>query len=402
VGEQGALPLAGVRVVDLTRVMTGPYATMMLGDLGADVIKIEVPGRGDDTRSWGPPFVDGEASYYLSVNRNKRSIAIDLKSQSGKDALWRLIDSADVLIENFSPGTIDRLGFSYEAVSARRPAIVFASISGFGQRGPGRSRTAYDLIVQGMSGLMSVTGHPGGTPTKLGIPIADIGAGMFAAYAIAAALFKRERTGEGDYIDVSMFGGQVALLTYQAGIYFTSGQIPGLLGNAHPIVAPYDTFATADGFVNIAIGNDSLWRRFCEAFELTDALDDQTLATNAGRITNKARSYQIVCDTLAQYPTEEVVRRLDAKSVPCGPIHNIEQVFNDPQTAEYGLRRTVEHSKLGEIDLLGFPYDFASSPLDIRLAPPLLGEQTREILAEAGFTAEEIDGMLKRGDVAAP
>jgi formyl-CoA transferase len=225
---------------------------------------------------------------------------------------------------------------------------------------------------------------------------------MFAAYAIAAALFKRERTGTGEYIDVSMFGGQVALLTYQAGIYFSTGQIPGLLGNAHPIVAPYDTFATADGFVNLAVGNDSLWRRFCEAFELTDALNDETLATNAGRITNKARSYQIVCDALAQYPTEEVVRRLDAKSVPCGPIHNMEQVFNDPQTAEYGLRRTVEHSTLGKIDLLGFPYDFTSSPLDIRLAPPLLGEQTREILTEAGFSPEEIDGMLERGDVAEP
>jgi formyl-CoA transferase/CoA:oxalate CoA-transferase len=225
---------------------------------------------------------------------------------------------------------------------------------------------------------------------------------MFAAYAIAAALFKRERTGAGDYIDVSMFGGQVALLTYQAGIYFSTGQIPGLLGNAHPIVAPYDTFATADGFVNIAVGNDSLWRRFCEAFELTDALNDDNLATNAGRITNKGRSYQIVCDALARYPTEEVVRRLDAKSVPCGPIYNVEQVFNDPQTEEYQLRRKVQHGKLGEIDLLGFPYDFTSSPLEIRHAPPLLGEQTREILADAGFTCEEIDRMLERGDVAEP
>jgi len=400
--EQGALPLAGVRVIDLTRVMTGPFATMMLGDLGADVIKIEVPGRGDDTRSWGPPFIEGEASYFLSINRNKRSIAIDLKSEAGKEALWRLIDSADVLIENFSPGTIDRLGFGYEAVKSRRPAIVYASISGFGQRGPGRSRTAYDLIVQGMSGLMSVTGHTGGMPTKLGIPIADIGAGMFAAYAIAAALFRRERTGDGDYIDVSMFGGQVALLTYQAGIYFATGQVPGLLGNAHPIVAPYDTFATRDGYVNIAVGNDSLWRRFCEAFELDDALADETLATNAGRITNKARSYGIVSDTLAQYPTDEVVRRLDARAVPCGPIYDVEQVFADPQTAEYGLRRTVEHSTLGEIDLLGFPYDFTSSPLDIRLAPPLLGEQTREILTEAGFMPDEIDRMIECGNVTEP
>jgi formyl-CoA transferase/CoA:oxalate CoA-transferase len=380
-----ALPLQGVRVIDLTRVMTGPYATMMLGDLGADVIKIEAPGKGDDTRGWGPPFIDGEASYFMSVNRNKRSIVLDLKSELGKEALWRLIDTADVVIENFSPGTIARLGFGQEAVRARNQRIVYASISGFGQRGPGASRTAYDLIVQGMSGLMSVTGQPDGMPTKLGIPIADIGAGMFAAYAIAAALFKRERTGEGEYIDVSMFGGQVALLTYQAGIYFDTEKVPGLLGNAHPIVAPYDTFATADGFVNIAVGNDSLWQRFCQAFELEAEAADETLKTNAGRITNKARLYEIVCGSLGQHPTEEVVRRLDAKGVPCGPIYDMAQVFADPQTEEYQLRRTVEHTKLGPITLTGFPYDFTSSPLEIRLPPPTLGEHTDEILAELGL-----------------
>jgi crotonobetainyl-CoA:carnitine CoA-transferase CaiB-like acyl-CoA transferase len=384
-----ALPLQGIRVIDLTRVMTGPYATMMLGDLGADVIKIEAPGKGDDTRGWGPPFIDGEASYFMSVNRNKRSIVLDLKSELGKEALWRLIDTADVVIENFSPGTIARLGFGHEAVRARNPRIVYASISGFGQRGPGASRTAYDLIVQGMSGLMSVTGQPDGMPTKLGIPIADIGAGMFAAYAIAAALFKRERTGEGEYIDVSMFGGQVALLTYQAGIYFDTEKVPGLLGNAHPIVAPYDTFATADGFVNIAVGNDSLWQRFCQAFELEAEAADETLKTNAGRITNKARLYEIVCGALGQHPTEEVVRRLDAKGVPCGPIYDMEQVFADPQTEEYQLRRTVEHTKLGPITLTGFPYDFTSSPLEIRLSPPTLGEHTEEILAELGLAESE-------------
>ncbi|CAN5430503.1 CoA transferase [soil metagenome] len=380
-----ALPLSGIRVIDLTRVMTGPYATMMLGDLGADVIKIEAPGKGDDTRGWGPPFIEGEASYFLSVNRNKRSIVLDLKSDLGKEALWRLIDTADVLIENFSPGTIDRLGFGQEAVRTRRPKLIFASISGFGQRGPGASRTAYDLIVQGMSGLMSVTGHPDGMPTKLGIPIADIGAGMFAAYAIAAALFKRERTGEGEYIDVSMFGGQVALLAYQAGIYFSTGQVPSLLGNAHPIVAPYDTFATKDGFVNLAVGNDSLWQRFCDALGLTDAAADETLLTNAGRITNKARLYEIVCGALEQLDTEEVVRRLDSRGVPCGPISNIAEVFADPQTEEYQLRRTVEHTKLGPIDLTGFPYDFASAPLEIRTPPPTLGEHTDEILKELGL-----------------
>ena len=216
--ESDHRPLAGIRVVDLTRVMTGPYCTMMLGDLGADVIKVELPGKGDDTRAWGPPFINGEAAYYLSVNRNKRSIALDLKSNAGKEALWKLIESADVVVENFSPGTIARLGFGWEAVHARSPKAIMASISGFGQTGPGSQRTAYDLVVQGMGGIMSVTGQVGGPPTKHGIPIGDIGAGMFAAYAIAAALFRRSVTGEGQYIDVSMLGGQIALLTYQAGL----------------------------------------------------------------------------------------------------------------------------------------------------------------------------------------
>ena len=388
--ERGDLPLQGLRVIDLTRVMTGPYATMMLGDLGADVIKVEQPGKGDDTRGWGPPFIEGEASYYLSVNRNKRSLALDLKSDLGREALWRLIDTADVLIENFSPGTIGRLGFGYDAVKERRPAIVYASISGFGQRGPGASRTAYDLIVQGMGGLMSITGRPEDPPTKLGIPIGDIGAGMFAAYAIAAALYRRERTGEGEYIDVSMFGGQVALLTYQAEIFFTTGNVPAQLGNAHPIVAPYDTFATADGYVNMAVGNDSLWQRFCDAFGLDDAKCDPDLLTGAGRITNKAKVYDIVCSALLAYPTDEVVRRLDERGVPCGPILSVDEVFEHPQTEEYRLKRTIQHPLIGDLTLAGFPYDFASSSLEITRHPPMLGEQTDEILRELGFTDEEI------------
>ena len=389
--ERGDLPLQGLRVIDLTRVMTGPYATMMLGDLGADVIKIEQPGKGDDTRGWGPPFIEGEASYYLSVNRNKRSLALDLKSDLGREALWRLIDTADVLIENFSPGTIGRLGFGYDAVKERRPAIVYASISGFGQRGPGASRTAYDLIVQGMGGLMSITGRPEDPPTKLGIPIGDIGAGMFAAYAIAAALYRRERTGEGEYIDVSMFGGQVALLTYQAEIFFTTGNVPAQLGNAHPIVAPYDTFATADGYVNMAVGNDSLWQRFCDAFGLDDAKSDPDLMTGAGRITNKAKVYDIVCTALLAHPTDEVVRRLDERGVPCGPILSVDEVFEHPQTEEYRLKRTIQHPLIGDLTLAGFPYDFASSSLEITRHPPMLGEQTDEILRELGFTDEEIN-----------
>lgn len=397
-GESPHLPLTGIRAVDLTRVMTGPYATMMLGDLGADVIKVEIPGQGDDTRAWGPPFQDGESTYYLSVNRNKRSIALDLKSDGGRAALWRLIDSADVLVENFSPGTIGRLGFGYEAVHVRNRRLIYASISGFGQTGPSAQRTAYDLIVQGMSGMMSITGEAGAMPTKLGVPIADIAAGMFTAYAVATALYGREQDGKGRYIDVSMLGGQIALLTYQAGIYFATGQTPGQLGNAHPIVAPYDTFQTSDGYVNIAAGNDGLWQRFCTAFDLEDAAADERFRTNAGRITNKTALYAVMETALLAQNSDEVVRRLDRRGVPCGPIYDIAQVFAEPQVQQQELRRTVPHAKLGEVELTGIPYRFDHLALPIRKAPPMLGEHTREILTEAGFSAVEINALIAAGE----
>jgi len=393
----GRLPLAGIRVVDLTRVMTGPYGTMMLGDLGADVIKVELPGKGDDTRGWGPPFVGTEAVYYLSINRNKRSIALDLKSDAGKEALWRLIERADVVVENFSPGTMARLGFGWDDVHARNPRAIYASISGFGQTGPGANRTAYDLIVQGMGGIMSVTGEIGGMPTRLGVPIGDIGAGMFAAYAIAAALFSRTQTGEGQYIDVSMFGGQVSLLTYQAGTYFATGQVPGPLGNGHPIVAPYDTFKTKDGYANIAVGNDALWQRFCAASGLTEIATDQRFLTNAGRITNKIALYDVMDSVLSKMTTNETIAKLDAAGVPCGPINRIDEVFAEPQVEHLRLKREVEHPTLGQLTLTGFPYDFSDAELEIRKAPPLLGQHTEEILREVGFSETEITAMIESG-----
>jgi crotonobetainyl-CoA:carnitine CoA-transferase CaiB-like acyl-CoA transferase len=397
VTREAGLPLAGVRVVDLTRVMVGPYCTMMLGDLGADVVKIEIPGRGDDTRHWGPPFVESETVYFLSVNRNKRSIALDLKHEAAKEALWRLVDGADVFVENFSPGTVDRLGFSYDAVKARRPEIVYAAISGFGQSGPDYQRTAYDLIVQGISGMMSITGHPGTAPTRLGVPIADIGGGMFAAYAIVAALFDRERTGKGSYVDVSMLGGQVALLTYQAGLYLSTGAVPGQLGNAHPMIAPYDTFRTADGYVNIAVGNDSLWARFCAALDLASLLEDERFATNAGRSTNRAALYAVLEPRLAELLTDEVVRRLDGAGVPCGPIRDVAQTMDDGQTQAQDLVLEVEHPRIGSLQLSGAPYHFDGEPVRARLAPPLLGQQTAEILVEAGYTPDEIAGLIACG-----
>jgi formyl-CoA transferase len=391
------LPLAGVKVVDLTRVMVGPYCTMMLGDLGADVVKIEMPGRGDDTRHWGPPFVETESVYYLSVNRNKRSIALDLKQDAAKEALWRLIDTADILVENFSPGTLTRLGFGYDVVEERNPRIVYAAISGFGQSGPDFQRTAYDLIVQGTSGMMSITGHPGGPPTRLGVPIADIGGGMFAAYAIVAALFDRERTGEGSYVDVSMLGGQVAMLTYQAGLHLSAGTTPGQLGNAHPMIAPYDTFKTADGYVNIAVGNNALWERFCTALDLASLLEDERFTTNAGRSTNRAALHATLERRLAELTTQEVVILLDAASVPCGPIRDVAEAMDDGQTRSQDLIMEVEHPRLGALKLSGAPYHFDGEPVRARIAPPLLGQQTTEILAEAGYSPVEIETLIASG-----
>jgi crotonobetainyl-CoA:carnitine CoA-transferase CaiB-like acyl-CoA transferase len=396
-------PLAGIRVVDLTRVMTGPYCTMMLGDLGADVVKIEHPGNGDDTRQWGPPFIQGEASYFLTVNRNKRSIAIDLKSEGGQAVLWKLVEQADVLVENFSPGTIDRLGFGWDAVHPRNPSLVYASISGFGQSGPSRQRTAYDLIVQGMSGVMSVTGEEGGMPTKLGVPIADIAAGMFAAYAIAGALYGRERdpAHRGCRVDTSMLGGQVALLTYQAGLLFSTGQVPGPLGNRHPIITPYDTFPTADGYVNIAVGNDAIWARFCSALGMDDERDDPRFRTNADRCEHREALYAILHRVLGTWTTDDLVRLLDGAAVPCGPIHDIGEVMADPQVADQHLLRTMPHATLGEVTVAGMPWLMNGQPPDIRHGPPLLGEHTRDILAELGYNGDDIQGLVATGAVRA-
>ena len=393
--DPAALPLAGIQVVDLTRVMTGPYCTMMLADLGADVVKVEQPGRGDDTRHWGPPFYppeagspdgsDHESSYYLAINRNKRSVALDLKSELGREAIWRLIDRADVVVENFAPGVIDRLGFGHEAVQSRRPGIVYASISGFGQDGPSRNRTAYDLILQGIGGTMGITGQADGPPTKHGLPIADMAAGMFTAFAVAAALVRRERTGEGSYIDASLLAGQVSLLTYQLGIFLATTQIPARMGNAHPSIAPYDTFATADGYINLAVGNDAIWQRFCAALRRGDLATDLRFTTNALRVGALAPLYGEIVPELRQRTTADLIALFDAAAVPSGPILGMDEVCHEPQVAQQALLRDLDHPTVGPIRLAGFPYRLDGKPLPIRRTPPTLGEHTDEVLAELGL-----------------
>ena len=390
--------LEGIRVVDLTRVLTGPFCAMMLGDMGADVIKIERQGSGDDTRKWGPPFVEDESAYFLSINRNKRSITLNLKSEEGKQVLWDLIESADVVLENFRPGTMEKLGFGYEAVKAKKEDIVFCSISGFGQEGPAAGLTAYDLIVQGMSGVMTVTGPPD-MPTKFGVPTADLTAGMFAAYGIMGALFHRERTGKGQYIDTSMLGGQVALLSYHAGMYLNTGKVPRSKWNAHGIVGPYQTFRTKDGYVNVANGNDGIWQRFCAAMGMDEVAADPTYANNAGRMANLPVLVEAIETVFAEKNSAEILDALQGAGVPAGPIHTIDEVFDHPQSKYYNLSQTVEHSTLGTINQIGFPYTFTETPLEIRLPPPTLGQHSDEVLAELGYSAEKIDGLKESGAV---
>ena len=397
VAPEGAL--AGIRVVDLTRALAGPYCTLMLADHGAEVIKIEQPGSGDETRGWAPPYQNGVSAYFLAINRNKRSITLDLKHPSGKAVLERLIERSDVVVENFSPGTMTRLGFPKERIAELNPRAVYCQISGFGQDGPGRALAAYDLIVQGMGGIMSLTGEPDGLPTMVGVPQADMVSGMFAAFAITAALHARERTGRGQAIDATMIGGQVALLSRQAARYFAEGTVPRPEGNVHASIVPYQTFRSADGHVNVCCANNALFARCCRALDLDEVSVDPRFAENGLRVANRAALVPLLEERIGAMTTEEVVRRLREANVPVGPINSLDDVFSDPTVRHLGLIAETDHPVAGRVRAPGIPVRMDGTPPSVRTPPPLLGEHTAAVLAELGYGPDEIRVLQREGAV---
>src|SRR5437762_12246944 len=396
-GAVGALE--GIRVVDLTRALAGPYCTLPLADHGADVVKIEIPGAGDETREWAPPSIKGVSAYYLAINRNKRSVTCDLKHPDGKAILERLVERADVVVEKFSPGVLGRLGFPDDRVRSMNRKAIVCHVSGFGQDGPGRAWAAYDLVVQGMGGVMSLTGPPGGDPVMVGVPQADIVARMFAAFAIVAALEARHRTGEGQIIDATMIGGQVALLSRQAARYFADGTVPHPEGNVHASIVPYQTFRAADGFVNICCANNALFERLCRAIDLEDLLDDARFADNARRVKHREALVPLIAARVHAMTKGDVVRKLREANVPVGPINDLAEVFNDPVVRHLGLIAEVDHPVAGRVRAPGIPLRMSLTPGSVRRAPPLLGEHTDEVLRELGYAPDVIEKLRADGAI---
>ena len=373
---------------------------MLLGDMGARVIKIERPGKGDDTRGWGPPFLEGESAYFLSINRNKESLTLDFKRPAGRKLLDRLIEKADVVVENFRPGTLARLGLGYADLSQRHARLVYCSISGFGQTGPRSVEAGYDAVMQGEGGLMSITGAADGPPYRLGVAIADIVSGMFAAQGITLALLARERTGRGQAVDVGMLDSVAALLTYQAAIYFATGTAPGRLGNRHPTIVPYETFAASDGDFVLAVGNDDQWRRFCDAAGIEQLGCDERFATNRSRVTRYDELRPLLAERLRARTRREWIEHLSAAGVPCGSVRNLHEVFTDPQLTAREMVADLNHDTIGVLRLLGIPVKLTDTPGSVRTAPPTLGQHTDVILRmDLGLATAEVARLRTEGIV---
>ena len=393
-----SMPLEGIRVLDLSRILAGPFCTMMLGDMGAEVIKVENPVGGDDTRGWPPFYEGGESSYFQSVNRNKKSLTLNLKAEEGKSILRGLVEESDILIQNFRPGAIERLGFDWDTCHALNPRLIYASVSGYGQSGPSKERPAYDILLQGEGGLMSITGAEGGGGFKTGIAIADLTTAMFATQGILLAIIARERTGKGQYVDTAIQDGQAALMSHAAGNFFATGTPPGRLGNRHPSIAPYRDFPCSDGELIVAAANDSLWQRFARAIGRVDLADDPKWDTNAARVSGRNELEAEIEETMRSRTRAEWAEIVSDAGVPCGPVRTIEELCADPQIHHREMVVEMEHARTGVLKVMGNPMKLSDTPGELRLPPPLLGEHTDEILTSLlGKSGEEITALKEKG-----
>lgn len=397
-------PLQGIRVLDLSRILAGPWCTQQLADLGAEVIKIEKPDSGDDTRSWGPPWLEGsqESAYYLSANRGKQSVAIDIAQPEGQQLIHQLLEQCDVLVENFKVGGLKKYGLDYASLKQKKPDLIYCSITGFGQDGPYAQRAGYDFMIQAMGGLMSLTGQPddqpGGGPMKIGVAFADIFTGLYASNAILAALLQRQQTGEGTHIDLGLLDVQVGVLANQALNYLTSGTVPQRLGNAHPNIVPYQSFASADGYIILAVGNDGQFQRFCKLAGCPELAADSRFTSNRLRVEHRDALIPLLEPVLKTRSTDEWLALLEPAAVPCGPINTLDRVFADPQVQHRNMALTLPHPQAGKVKLVSNPVRFDGQALNAESAPPLLGEHTADITTRLlGLTEEQQQDLKKKG-----